>query len=94
MPEADYYRAGITEVIANMQTAGRRILKSDDVRFEGRLLLDVCGTRPRVAKPAVSAAEPTVRVVESHADFAVVEITCSCGTKVQLRCEYAPAQNQ
>jgi hypothetical protein len=77
-----------------MQRATGHILKSDDVRFEGRLLLDVCETRPHAAKPAGAAREPAVRVVENHAEFAVVEVTCSCGTKIHMRCEYAPTQNQ
>jgi hypothetical protein len=81
------------KVSADMQRATGRVLKSDDVRLEGRLLLDVCGTKPRLAKQAGSAAEPTVCVVENHAEFAVIEITCSCGTKIHLRCDYAPAQN-
>jgi hypothetical protein len=81
-------------ISADMERATGRILKSDDVRFEGRLLLDVCGTKPRVAKQAGAAREPTVRVVENNAEFAVVEITCSCGTKTRLRCDYAAAQSQ
>jgi len=33
-----------------------------------------------------------VRIVESQPEFAVIEITCSCGTGIYLRCEYAGAK--
>jgi hypothetical protein len=30
-----------------------------------------------------------VRIAESNSEFAVLEITCSCGSKINVRCEYA-----
>jgi len=79
-----------------VKTAGR-ILKSEDVKLEGRFILDIAqvGTNLPKQKSAVSAP-PQVRILESHAEYAVIEVTCSCGTKMCLRCEYAgagPADN-
>jgi len=34
-----------------------------------------------------------VNIVENQPEFAVIEITCSCGTKTYIRCEYAAAES-
>ena len=73
------------------KTAGR-VLKAEDVKLEGLFHLDLIQADlsiPRGKKAAVAA--PTARVVESRPEFVVVEITCSCGAKTQLKCEYAGA---
>ena len=75
------------------KTAGR-ILKSNDVKLEGRFHLDVGHIAPsRTKGKNVALATPQVRIVESHPEFGVIEITCSCGTKTYLRCEYAGAES-
>ncbi len=74
------------------KTAGR-ILKECDVRLEGRFIIDIMQPEPGQAKqPGAALAEPQVRIVESQPEFAVIEITCSCGTGMFLRCEYAGAK--
>ncbi len=78
------------------ETAGR-ILKGDNVKFEGQLQLGACRASAGVTqglsggKNAASAV-PQARIVEEHDEFAVIEITCSCGTKTSVRCEYAAAK--
>lgn len=71
-----------------------RVLRADSVKVEGRLSLDLSQShpQPQKAKNAVSV-KPQVRILENHPDFAVIEITCSCGTKTNLRCEYAAAES-
>jgi len=70
-----------------------RILKSNDVKFQGRLQLDMANISTRATKKQNSAlAAPQVRIVEKHSEFAVIEITCSCGTKTHLKCEYAAVE--
>ncbi len=71
-----------------------RVLRADSVKVEGRLSLDLTQTQPQTpkAKNAVSV-KPQVCILENHPDFAVIEITCSCGTKTNLRCEYAAAES-
>ena len=69
-----------------------RILKSDDVKLEGQFHLEVMRTGSNLSHQGGAAlAEPQVCIVENHPEFAIIEITCSCGTAVQLRCEYADA---
>ena len=71
------------------KTAGR-ILKGSDVKLEGRFTLDIVQPEPGQPKqPGTALAEPQVRIVESQPEFAVIEITCSCGAGMYLRCEYA-----
>jgi hypothetical protein len=71
------------------KTAGR-ILKSSDVKLEGRFHLDAGRIAPgRTRGKNAALTTPQVRIVESHPEFGVIEITCSCGTKTYLRCEYS-----
>lgn len=71
------------------KTAGR-ILKRDDVKLEGQFHLEVMKTGSSLPHQGGTAlAAPQVRIVENRPEFAVIEITCYCGTAMQLRCEYA-----
>jgi hypothetical protein len=76
------------------KTSGR-ILKSDEVKLEGQFRLDVAQAQsstggPKQKKPPLAA--PQVRIVENHHEFALIETTCSCGTKTLVKCEYADTQ--
>ncbi len=76
-----------------MGKTGGRILKKSDVRLEGQFTIDIVQPEPGQPKqPVAVLAEPQVRIVESQPEFAVIEITCSCGTGMYLRCEYAAAK--
>ena len=77
-----------------IKTAGR-ILKSNDVKLEGQFHLDVTQAGSNLQKQQVAAlSEPQVRVLENHPEYAVIEVTCSCGRKMSLKCEYAGAAEQ
>ena len=77
-----------------MEKATGHILKSSDVKLEGRFHLDVGQIAQNLAEgKKVASATPQVHVVENHPEFAVMEITCSCGTKTYIRCEYANVQS-
>ncbi len=80
-----------------INTAGH-ILKSSEVNLEGRLQLDLISPHHANSKKRhTSSVSPHATIVESKPEFAVIEVTCSCGTKIQLKCEYAPndsSQNQ
>ncbi len=73
------------------ETSGR-ILKSDDVELEGQYRLGLVPDEFEPSEPAQTnavTAAPQARIIENHADHAVIEVSCSCGTKVHLRCDYA-----
>lgn len=73
-----------------MDYAAGRVLKAQDIKMQGSFHLDVGHPVGKVGN-AVStpSVSPQVFVVENHADFAILEITCKCGTKTRIRCEYA-----
>ncbi len=67
-----------------------RVLKKDEVTVEGQRHLDVAGGRTNMHQGRVAAAgEPQARIVENSSEFAVIEVTCSCGKKTHLKCQYA-----
>ena len=72
-----------------MEKAAGRILKSNNVKLEGKFRLD---TGPSVKCPPnernAALAPAQVRVVENQPEFAVIEVICGCGTKTLVKCEY------
>jgi len=80
-----------------MQKTTGHVLKSNEVKLEGRLQLpDISGlTSPRVnqTKNGGSALPAQqVRIVDNNPQYAMIEITCSCGMKTYLKCEYGAAE--
>jgi hypothetical protein len=72
-----------------VRTAGR-ILKSEDCRLEGQFHLDITQVGLNLPKQTVAASSaPKVRMLENNPEYAVIEVTCSCGTAISIRCEYA-----
>ena len=76
------------------KTSGQ-ILKSDEVKLEGQLRLNVAQAQaptggPGQKRPAITT--PQVRIVENQNEFVIIETTCSCGSKTLVRCEYAGTQ--
>ena len=75
-----------------MIKAAGRILKSNDVKLEGRFHLDAANVGSNTpGRQAAASSTPQVRVVENNPEYAVIEVTCCCGTKMSLKCEYAGA---
>lgn len=73
-----------------MQNTAGRILKSSDIKLEG--LFQLSTTQPYLTSTghqANQSASPQARIVENQVDFAIIEVTCRCGSKIYLRCEYA-----
>jgi len=76
-----------------MPKAAGCILKAEDVDLQGQFILDVPQARPTLSGvKATTSAAPQVRIVESHPDFAVIEIVCCCGARASVKCEYAVGQ--
>ncbi len=68
------------------------IIKGDDISIEGSFQLDLesqPGQQTVHTQPAASAEQPKqVRIVENNDQFAIIEITCSCGNKMHVKCQY------
>ena len=74
-----------------MQTSGR-VLKSEDVALDGRHQITLSTEQVDSSEPALAPAamgSPQARIVENQPDYVVIEISCACGTKLRLKCDYA-----
>ena len=70
------------------------VLKSTDVKLEGRFRIDAEQAAPGRANAGnVTLAQPQVLIVENQPEFAVMEVTCRCGEKTHIRCEYLATKN-
>lgn len=77
-----------------MEKTTGHILKSNNVKLEGRFRLDAGQDAPNSSnKRNVTLTSAQVRIVENHPEFAVMEVTCGCGAKIHIRCEYVDAQS-
>ena len=77
-----------------MESPTGNILKSNNVKLEGRFRLDAGQNVPNpVNEKQVTSAPAQVRIVENHPEFAVLEVACGCGAKTHIRCEYTNAQS-
>jgi hypothetical protein len=76
-----------------MENTGR-IIKGSEVKLEGTYRLGGAQAGVQSAAPrerVVPSAAVQARIIESQPQYAIIEVTCSCGTKTQIRCEYADA---
>ena len=74
-----------------LETSGR-ILKKDDVELDGQYQLDLGSGKfeaPESAHIHTPVSEPQARIIENQPEYVVIEVTCSCGTKVCVKCEYS-----
>lgn len=74
-----------------MAKAAGQILKGDEVKLEGQFHLDVGPVQSptggqKTTSPALAAAKALI--VENQTEFTVIEVTCCCGMKTNLKCEY------
>ena len=76
-----------------MKMAAGHILNSSEVELEGQFRLDIDSTaKGLTGRKSTAVVAAQAHIVESHPQFVVIEITCSCGTKTSLKCEYADAK--
>ena len=65
-------------------------MKGKDVKLVGVFTLDITQSETsKSTQTSTALVEPQVNIVENHSEYAVIEVVCSCGTKMSLRCEYA-----
>ena len=62
-----------------------------DIKLQGQCRIETAGPIPPSQQepetnPSTSPAQ--ARVIENHADYAIIELTCSCGCVTNLRCNY------
>jgi len=67
-----------------------RVLKKGQVKFGGSVKLE--GGAAGGVEPSSGPGGPTAqqaRIVESNNEYAIIEITCSCGQKTHVQCNYS-----
>ncbi len=72
-----------------MQKNQTNLLKSNEVKIEGQFHLDVGPTAAppqQQANPNLAASH--VRILENHPEYALIELTCTCGNKSHIKCQY------
>lgn len=77
-----------------VKTSGR-ILKSEDVIFDGQFHLDMGGLqvgRDASQQTQTVSVPAKACILENHPDYVVLEVTCTCGQKISVRCEYAQSK--
>ncbi|MFA5552973.1 MAG: hypothetical protein WCZ89_06410 [Phycisphaerae bacterium] len=79
-----------------MEKTVKRIIRSSDVELKGQIRLDTlsqAGSGNNANRPQNTDMMPaSAKIVENNTEYAVIELTCSCGQKTQIKCQYA-AQN-
>lgn len=72
-----------------MTNVSGHILKGENIKVEGQFQLGLEQSAPNsVVQRNKTHNTAQAKVVETNPEFAVLEITCSCGTKTHVRCEY------
>ena len=71
----------------------RRILKADEVALRDPFRLDLAPTALSAGPEFPAAAGPSVRIAQSHPQYAIIEVTCPCGRTTSIRCEYSEAKS-
>jgi hypothetical protein len=78
-----------------MQGTTGRILRSQDVKLEGQLQLELnqrktaANNNHNTPKNGnTNAVPPEVTIVENNADFTILRINCACGQQAYVRCEH------
>lgn len=76
-----------------MKKNTERILKGNDVEISGCVQLGSITADPAgLAQAARLSASPQAAIIENTPDFALIEVTCPCGRKTRIKCEYARMQ--
>ncbi len=69
----------------------RHVLKANTVRFEGTYHLGLTPGDAACEKRPGGSGTSRIRIAENHADYAIVEVLCSCGKTTYVRCDYNSA---
>ena len=71
----------------------RHVLKADEVTFDDPLPLDLELAPSHGGPLRGTSGGPRVRIAQNQAEYAVLEVTCSCGQKIHVRCDYGTANS-
>ena len=73
-----------------MTQAAGRILKGNQVNIEGTYQLGLSQADTKSAQNMnTTINSPRAKIIENNEDYVVIQVVCSCGKQIDLRCEYA-----
>jgi hypothetical protein len=72
-----------------MAVKQNRILKSDSIKIEGVQKISHQSQNSSRSGSSLNNGQFNAEIIQKEPDFAIIEITCSCGEKAQIRCDYA-----
>ena len=75
-----------------MEEKIQRVIPADNVKINGRVQLGLNTAAGSPKSAAASSSDPNAPgafIVEKNSQFMVVEVTCTCGKKTYLKCEFA-----
>jgi hypothetical protein len=72
-----------------MEQVAQRVIKADDVNLNGQVSLGLNAAAAPKGSPPTDRTGAGAFIVEKNSQFMVVEITCSCGKKTYLKCDFA-----
>lgn len=72
----------------------RNIIKANDVKMAGTVMLSQAGQPRPAANPVQQNTnqQTQVTVVESNGQYAVLRVVCGCGETIDIKCDYAEQQ--
>ena len=68
------------------------IINSCDVELGGKFQLPLEQAISPQGQTGPGTVPAQANIVENHPEYALIEVTCSCGTKTYIKCEYADNQ--
>jgi len=69
-----------------------RILKSDEVEIDGRCHLDIGHAfSPAQHSRSNNIVAAKAKILDNTNEYALIELTCACGRKTLVRCDYGDA---
>jgi hypothetical protein len=78
-----------------MASRHMKLIKNNQIRVGGTACVGageksapVRSSTPCVPSGAVPSEPMQARIVESNTDYAIIEVTCSCGQKTHVQCNY------
>jgi hypothetical protein len=74
----------------DMTQPTNRILKSGEFDVEGHLTLDLGHyAQSGQNNKNIATGSAKVRILENQSEYAIIEVTCCCGRKTVIRCDYS-----
>ncbi len=72
-----------------MTQAAGRILKGNQVNIEGTYQLGLSQADTKSAQNMnTTINSPQAKIIENNEGYVVIQVICSCGKQIDLRCEY------